>query len=109
MTQLFKVVSFERNVEQNELFVELETNNVWIPLNQFEKWLADSDRLYWEHNYSDHNGDHVQECGLYTIDQYWQMASIYILNDIYEYFIVNKFVDPFAGIKNSITKILENA
>jgi hypothetical protein len=56
------------------------------------------------HDWSDHTGEHCQESGTYTLDQYWDMSHQYIAHDIYTYILIN-FVDPFKDIKNSITKI----
>jgi hypothetical protein len=104
MKTLFEIIDFiaERNL--NSLTVELENTTCEIPLSKFEDWLQRTDRLNWVHDWSDHTGEHCQESGTYTLDQYWDMSHKYIAHDIYTYILIN-FVDPFKDIKNSITKI----
>jgi len=104
MKTLFEIIDFiaERNL--NSLTVELENTTCEIPLSKFEDWLHRTDRLNWVHDWSDHSGEHCQESGTYTLDQYWDMSHQYIAHDIYTYILIN-FVDPFKDIKNSITKI----
>lgn len=105
MKTLFKILDFNVDSDINCLHVELDTDHkCHIPLDQFEKWLERTDRLAWTHDWSDHNGEHCQETGQYTIDQYWDMSAKFIKHDIYEFIVIN-FIDPIKGIKDSITKI----
>jgi hypothetical protein len=105
MKALMKIVDFYLDREDNQLTVDLDTDNrCYIQVDQFEAWLKRTDRLQWVHDYADYTGEHCQDTGEYSLDQYWQMAQAYIKHDIYE-FIVIHFVDPFKGIKDSITKI----
>lgn len=103
MSKLFTVLDFNKDETSNKLCVEITNHSLEIPLNQFNTWLKRTDRLHWVHDYTDHNGEHVQETGEYTFDTYWGMAWNYIAHDIYE-FVVN-FIDPTKGI-NSINQIL---
>ena len=104
MKTLFEIIDFITDRNINSLTVELENNTCEIPLSKFEAWLERTDRLNWVHDWSDHTGEHCQESGTYTLDQYWDMSHQYIAHDIYTYILIN-FVDPFKDIKNSITKI----
>jgi hypothetical protein len=104
MKTLFEIIDFITDRNINSLTVELENNTCEIPLSKFEAWLERTDRLNWVHDWSDHSGEHCQESGTYTLDQYWDMSHQYIAHDIYTYILIN-FVDPFKDIKNSITKI----
>lgn len=105
MKTLFEIIDYNADTDCNVLTVDLSTDNrCHIPLDKFQAWLKPTDRLQWVHDWSDHDGDHCQETGEYSLDQYWQMAHAFIKHDIYE-FIVIHFVDPFKGIKNSITKM----
>ena len=106
MKTLFEVIDYNVDRDCNLLFVALSTdNNCYIPLDQFEKWLKRSDRLEWSHDWSDHDGEHCQVSGKWTIQEYWeQYHELFLKKDIYD-FIVIHFTDPFKDIQNSITKI----
>lgn len=105
MKKLFKITDFSVEHDDNEIIATLDTQHVChIPLNKFERWLKQTDRLEWVHEYSDNTGDHIQETGRYTMDQYWGMSRAYLKYDIYE-FIGIHFIDPFTSIKESIIKI----
>lgn len=104
MKTLMKVIDYHMDRDENALTVELDSNTCHIPLDQFEAWLERTDRLYWVHDYADHTGEHCQEHGQYTPEQYWQMSFQYIAHDIYEFIVIN-FIDPVKGIQDCITKI----
>lgn len=105
MKTLMKIIDFNLDRDDNQLTVELDQyKSCQINLGQFEGWLKRTDRLQWIHDWADHDGDHCQDQGEYTLDQYWQMADAYIKHDIYEFIVIN-FIDPIKGIKNSITNI----
>lgn len=104
MKTLMKIIDFNLDRDDNQITVDLDTNRCFIPLDQFESWLKRTDRLQWVHDYSDYTGEHCQDTGEYSFDQYWQMAQAYIKHDIYEFIVIN-FIDPIKGIKDSITNI----
>lgn len=105
MKTLFKIVDFAVEHDDNEIIAHLDTEHVChIPLDKYQDWLKRTDRLQWVHDYSDHTGEHCQDTGEYTIDQYWEMADAFIKHDIYEFISIH-FIDPFTGIKESIIKI----
>lgn len=105
MKTLFEIIDFAVEHDDNEIIAQLDTQHVChIPLNKFQAWLKRTDRLEWINDSSDHNGDHVQHAGTYTLDQYWQLDTAWIKRDLYE-FIAIHFIDPFTGIKESIIKI----
>lgn len=104
MKTLMKIIDFNLDRDDNQITVDLDTNRCFIPLDQFEAWLKRTDRLQWVHDYSDYTGEHCQDTGEYSFDQYWQMAQAYIKHDIYEFIVIN-FIDPIKGIKDSITNI----
>lgn len=101
MKTLFEIIDFitERNL--NSLTVELENNTCEIPLSKYEDWLQRTDRLNWVHDWSDHTGEHCQETGTYTLDQYWKMSSRHIAHDIYS-FILAHFLDAIKDVKKPI-------
>lgn len=88
------ILHYERDINTNILSVQLESNTCHIPLIAFERWLIQSDKLSWVHDWSDESGQHCQETGEYTIEQYWDMGMRHIKADIYDFFVIHKFITP---------------
>jgi len=100
----FTINDFERCEETNTLTVYTDKNTCLIPLSDFERWIKHTERLQWIEDWSDHAGEHCQESGEYTIEQYWEMGSRLISSDIYD-FIVIHFINPFKDIPNTLNQI----
>jgi hypothetical protein len=106
MKTLFEITEYNVDRDCNVLCVDLSTEHrCHIPLTQFEKWLQRTDRLSWVHDWSDHDGEHCQETGEYSTEQYWEMSTAFIKHDIYEFIVIHFVSDAFKDIKDSITKI----
>ena len=104
--KLFEITDY--NKDNKILTVDLSTGNrCHIPLLNFETWLIRSERLQWIADYPDHNGEHVQEAGIMSLEQYWEMSHHFIHADIYD-FIVIHFVDDSKSIQQSLKKITDN-
>ena len=103
--KLFSINGFERCEDNNILTVYTDKNTCHLPLKDFERWLKKTDRLKWIEDWSDHDGEHCQESGEYTLSQYWDMGSRFVSSDIYD-FIVIHFVNPFKS--ESLNKILKH-
>lgn len=96
MNRLFNIIEY--NIDSNVLTVELDTpNRCHIPLDRFESWLKKSDRLQWVNDYSDASGEHCQETGEYSLEQYWELPSALIKNDIYDFIVIH-----FVSIKETL-------
>lgn len=110
--KLFEIEDFNLWEDEIEVFltkgeVQREKN---IPRAKFENWLKDSGRLDWEDNYSDHTGEHVQETGSMTIDQYWDDCHFeQKCFDLYEYLILHMDVRKVFDVESPIFRILATA
>lgn len=71
--QQFSIESYE--VTNDEVIVMAEKYNsaipVTIPKDKFEWWLRLEDKLNWELNTSDHQGEHHQFFGTMSLAEYW--------------------------------------
>jgi hypothetical protein len=106
--KLFDIIHFERCEENNILTAQLDNgNNCHIPLTDFTKWLKRTDRLGWSEDYSDYSGEHLQETGEYSLDQYWEMGTRFIHHDISDFIMIH-FVNPFNEIPKSIHHIINH-
>lgn len=104
MKHLFKVIDFYVDRDTNILTVDLDCNRCHIPLNQFENWLDRTDRLDWTKDWADHDGDHCQVSGKYSISEYWGIYWGCIHKDIYDFIVIN-YTNPMQGIIDSINEI----
>lgn len=102
--KLFEIEDY--NVFENEDLIEVFTDkkDYSFSLSKFNYWLEKSDRLEWCDDGVDHNGVHVQQTGVMTIDDYWQGDTRLIRNDLYDYIILKieseKKFDLFETLAN---------
>jgi len=82
----FDVSDFIR--QHNKILVNIEKDNILIPItipqDKFETFLLVTDKLQWEMNYSE-AGEHKQESGTMSYEEYWSQDANIIEGDLYEY------------------------
>ena len=88
MKKLFNITWFEKIGDT--IHLEVNDDSYEISLEKFELLLLTHDRLNWEINYSDHNGNHVQRSGVMSMDEYWSSNKQYIIEDINDFLIIQK-------------------
>lgn len=76
-------------ITDTEIFI-LQNNKVDEVINKaaFQQWVDNADKREWEMNWSDEGGNHRQDSGLMSWDDYY--SSIYITNDIADYLTVRE-------------------
>lgn len=108
MQPQFKIESYE--IANNEIIVMLEKYNagipVTIPQDKFEWWLRVENKLDWELNASDHQGQHQQFFGTMSLAEYWDGDKHYIHNDLYEYITSHPIKKDGVTFSNSLENIL---
>lgn len=82
-----------------------DEREIVINREDFEKWLEDSDRLEFTSVMPDHTGEPKETTTTMSISAYWGEWHAY--NDLYDYIIVKKMVDPF-DIQDSLNSILSD-
>ena len=107
MTKLFNITDF--NLWEKEIEVLTDKKDYFIPRQKFEDWLRWDDRLNWEMNYSDHNGDHKQETGVMSLEEYWSTDQKGIKEDLYDYIVTKIIGARVFEIKPALNNILEHA
>ena len=88
MKKLFNITWFEKIGDT--IHLEVNDDTYEISLEKFELFLLTHDRLDWQINYSDHNGNHVQRSGVMSMDEYWSSNKQYIIEDINDFLIIQK-------------------
>jgi len=106
--QHFTIESYE--VTNEEVTVMAEKYNIGIPVtiprDKFEWWLRVEDKLNWELNTSDHQGQHQQFFGTMSLAEYWDTNSQYIKQDLYEYIIGHPINREGVIYTNSLESLL---
>lgn len=113
MNKLFEIECFDLEENQITVFAVKGTasKTITVPRQKFENWLRFDDRLNWEMNCSDYKGEHVQETGVMSMEEYYALPEREIDKDLYDY-IVLKMEDSakiFDETYSSIQSILKNA
>lgn len=90
MKKLFNITWFEKIGDT--IHLEVNRDDYEIAVEKFELFLLIHDRLNWEINYSDHNGNHVQRSGVMSMNEYWDSNKEYIMEDL-NYFLVTQKLD----------------
>ena len=110
--QLFEIDDFNLWDKEIEVFLiqgEKE-KEVSISRAKFEKWLKDSGRLDYCNDSADYAGEHQQETGSISLDNYWNDIMIDKRKDLYDYIILNMVDNRIIfDIESPIKRILENA
>lgn len=105
--KLFDIKDY--NVWENDIEIFSDKKDWIISRSGFENWLRFSDRLNWEMNISDHNGNHVQETGVMSIEEYWSLDQNSIKTDLYDYVVIKvldvKVFDVFQSLGNILNPI----
>lgn len=102
ITKLFEIEDY--NISDEEIEVTTFKNDVeknyTIDRQKFEKWLRHNDKLDYCFDWSDYAGEHQQEVGQMSLDEYWESGREYIYQDLYDYIIIKiegeKFFDVFG-------------
>ena len=87
MKKLFNITWFEKIGDT--IHLEVNDDTYEISLEKFELFLLTHDRLNWQINYSDQNGNHVQRSGVMSMDEYWDSNKQYILEDFNDFLVIN--------------------
>lgn len=107
MKKIFNITWFEKIGET--IHLEVNGGSYEICLEKFELFLLTHDRLNWEINYSDHNGNHVQRSGIMSMGEYWDSNKQYIMEDLNDFLIIQKLdIKKISeGIFSCIDKIIK--
>ena len=111
-TKLFEIDDFNLWDDEIEVFMKRgdTEREKSIPRARFERWLSESGRLDWEDNKSDHTGEHVQETGTMTIDEYWSDCHFeQKCFDLYDYLVLHMDARKVFDVESSIFRILATA
>lgn len=108
--KLFEIIDFNLFDEEIEVIAvkgERE-KTISVPRARFEKWLQNDGRLNYCIDSVDHTGEHVQDLGTISIEDYWSDINIEKKRDLYE-FIVLKMMDSrkIFDIQTSLQSILK--
>jgi hypothetical protein len=112
-TNLFEIEDFNLFDEEIEVIAIKgeQEKTISVPRGRFEKWLQNDDRLEYCIDSVDHTGEHVQNLGTISVEDYWSDINISKTRDLYE-FIVLKMMDsrkifdiqtPLKSILNAYT------
>jgi hypothetical protein len=97
-------------LDEIEIVVTLEKYSIEIPVTiprkKFEFWLRLNERLTWEFNTSDHQGQHQQFCGTMSLSEYWDSDSSYIKQDLYDYITTHPINRDGVIFSNSVDSLL---
>lgn len=89
-TKLFEIEDYNISDEEIEVttFKNGEEKNYIIDRQKFERWLRHNDKLDYCFDWSDYRGDHQQDTGQMSLEEYWESSRKCICEDIYDYIIV---------------------
>lgn len=111
LKQLFEITDFTLFDEEIEVTIERgeREKTISVPRARFEKWLQNTDRIDYCKDYCE-AGEHVQQTGTFTIENYWGDINIEKKTDLYE-FIVLKMMDvrKTFDIETPLKSILAHA
>ena len=104
MTRLFSIEEYY--LTPKLICVTLDDEReITINREEFERWLEDSSRLEYSSVLPDHTGEPKEVEGIISIHDYWDVWDAH--NDLYDYILLKKVVDPF-DIKDSLNTILND-
>jgi len=101
---LFEISDY--NVWENDIEIFSNKKDWVISRKGFENWLLFDDRLNWEMNVSDHAGEHQQETGVMTLDEYWSLDQEAIKKDLYDYVVTRVIGEEVFDVFKSLGAIL---
>lgn len=108
---LFNIIEYiltDNEIETFILYNNMTERKIDIPRNKFEDWLLFDDRLNTEMNLSDESGNHKQELGQLSLDEYWALNRSEIEKDLYDYIVINYESEKVFDIDKSLAKILNH-
>ncbi len=93
-TNLFEIEDFNLFDEEIEVIAvkDEREKTISVPRSMFEKWLQNTDRLDYCNDFADYAGEHQQQTGTISIEDYWADINIEKKVDLYE-FIILKMMD----------------
>ncbi len=107
MNKHFNIESYE--IAENKITVILEKYSIAIPViipqDKFEWWLKINDKLRYELNTSDHTGQHHQFEATLSLGEYWDTATKYINQDLYDYICSNPISRDDVVYSNSVDSL----
>ena len=106
-TQLFEITDY--NLWEDDIEVFTDKKDYFIIRQKFENWLRFSDRLNYEMNYSDHNGEHIQETWVMSLEEYWGLTRKEIIKDLYDYIVVKIIGEETFDIFKVLNKIIDSS
>lgn len=112
LKQLFEIEDFNLFDEEIEVIASKgeQEKTISVPRGRFEKWLVNTDRLEYCTDSVDHTGEHVQDLGTISVEDYWDDINIEKKRDLYE-FIILKMMDSrkIFDVQISLKSILKTA
>jgi hypothetical protein len=97
-------------IEGEAIFVSISKNDKssieQIPRAHFEKWLTESGRLDWCEDSANCFGEHVQETGTMSIEEYWREYDTTKFPDLYDWLVIHKLGENVFDIQKPLSKIL---
>lgn len=93
--KLFEIEEY--NLFDDEIEVTItrgeQEKTISVPRERFERWLENNGRLDYCRDWADYSGEHQQDTGTMTIEDYWDWSTYReIKSDLYD-FIVTKMMD----------------
>ena len=88
--KLFEIEDYNISEEEIEViaFKNNEEKNYTIDRQKFENWLRFNDKLDYCLDWADYAGEHQQETGQMSLDEYWESSRECIKEDLYDYIII---------------------
>lgn len=82
--RIYSIVS----IDIDKILVTVNVNSTLpteIEKERFNQWLIDNNRLEWVNDTSNERGEHHQQTGVLTLDQYYELPEVYLKSDMYDY------------------------
>lgn len=119
MQNLFNVAAYRRNEKSN--WIEVDVQNITTSSEQkeleievkirkrcFWDFIVFNDKANWELNSSDSSGEHVQQSGQMSEEEYFELDNETVYQDIYEFIAGNPIRYRSQIVEDSLKSILNS-